>query len=822
MIEGKPYTVHLKQQLFIPSEFRVYTYDVQGSLLSDFAAVTADCYYQGYIEGVANSAVMLSTCSGLRGLLQFENVSYGIEPLDSSSGFEHLVYQIKNGSTERLLSENEYMFRDGEQVSGEVSHTLHIEYNYMGSDKYVVTRKIVQLIGFVNSMFSRLNVTIVLSSLEFWTDYNKIITTGEANELLHRFVKWKNSHLVLRPHDMAYLLVYRDHPRYVGTTFAGKMCVSNYSGAVALYQDVMTLESFSIVVAQLLGLSLGMTYDDSRTCQCSGPTCIMHRNAIVFLPSDFRVYTYSRQGGMHSEIPTIKRDCFYRGYVAGFPSSVATLSTCAGLRGVLQVENITYGIEPLDSAPGFQHLMYRTWNEDVESQLFVENDTLSGDGGVVLQPDTGRDDIYQRAVTLETFSVVVAQLLGLSLGMTLEDPRTCRCTGATCLMHPGAVGAHGPKAFSACSIRDLARFLATEDGRCLLNRPHMNVSYRAPVCGNKVVEPGEECDCGSSQECQRNRCCQPTCRFKSNIKCSTGVCCSNCQFLRNGTLCRSTVDGECDLQEYCNGSSAACPPDFWVMDGHPCKRQSGYCYKSKCQLANKQCTQVFGRGAKSAPLACYEEVNSKNDRMGNCGSQPTGYLSCPVSDFLCGKLVCELPLKKPFVKTTAAVIYARAKSHLCVTLDYMQDLGKTDPMAVSDGTVCGDKKICMNRKCVDVSVLGYNCDIETKCNNRGVCNNRGNCHCDSGWMPPDCTVKTKAGFGGSIDSNFRSSPIADRVHTTAVRNWLLLSCFLFLPVLVGSVFLVMKRKKLAQCCDKKELQADNLEDVDKPGDPSRA
>lgn len=55
--------------------------------------------------------------------------------------------------------------------------------------------------------------------------------------------------------------------------------------------------------------------------------------------------------------------------------------------------------------------------------------------------------------------------------------------------------------------------------------------------------------------------------------------------------------------------------------------------------------------------------------------------------------MCELPLKKPFVKTTAAVIYARAKSHLCVTLDYMQELGKTDPMAVSDGTVCGDKKV---------------------------------------------------------------------------------------------------------------------------------
>uniref|UniRef100_A0A8D0H380 Peptidase M12B domain-containing protein n=1 Tax=Sphenodon punctatus TaxID=8508 RepID=A0A8D0H380_SPHPU len=75
----------------------------------------------------------------------------------------------------------------------------------MGSNNDAVTQKIVQLISFVNTMFSPLNIRIVLSSLEFWTDRNKIPTTGEAAELLQRFLEWKNSHLVLRPHDVAYL-----------------------------------------------------------------------------------------------------------------------------------------------------------------------------------------------------------------------------------------------------------------------------------------------------------------------------------------------------------------------------------------------------------------------------------------------------------------------------------------------------------------------------------------------------------------------------------------------------------------------------------------
>ncbi|OWK00304.1 hypothetical protein Celaphus_00019360, partial [Cervus elaphus hippelaphus] len=54
------------------------------------------CFYQGHAAEIPNSVVTLSTCSGLRGLLQLENVSYGIEPLVSSATYEHIVYQIKD------------------------------------------------------------------------------------------------------------------------------------------------------------------------------------------------------------------------------------------------------------------------------------------------------------------------------------------------------------------------------------------------------------------------------------------------------------------------------------------------------------------------------------------------------------------------------------------------------------------------------------------------------------------------------------------------------------------------------------------------------
>uniref|UniRef100_A0A4W3HAU4 Disintegrin and metalloproteinase domain-containing protein 9-like n=1 Tax=Callorhinchus milii TaxID=7868 RepID=A0A4W3HAU4_CALMI len=57
---------------------------------------TKHCHYLGYVEGIENSIVALSTCSGLRGFLQTGETYYGIEPLENSKGFQHLVYRMED------------------------------------------------------------------------------------------------------------------------------------------------------------------------------------------------------------------------------------------------------------------------------------------------------------------------------------------------------------------------------------------------------------------------------------------------------------------------------------------------------------------------------------------------------------------------------------------------------------------------------------------------------------------------------------------------------------------------------------------------------
>ncbi|CAI5773611.1 and metalloproteinase domain-containing 9-like [Podarcis lilfordi] len=247
-------------------------------------------------------------------------------------------------------------------------------------------------------------------------------------------------------------------------------------------------------------------------------------------------------------------------------------------------------------------------------------------------------------------------------------------------------------------------------------------------------------------ECQRNGCCQKDCKLSPGIECLYGLCCERCKLLEEGTVCREAVS-ECDLPEYCNGSSPVCPPDVHKQDGMPCSN-SNSCFMGNCIDLHKHCTSLFGQGAKQAPLSCFKKVNMRGDQAGNCGKDGLKYRKCYEEDVLCGRLQCTHVNKIPKMLTGQSVVQTPVEGMFCWGFErhigqHVYDLG-----AVRDGTTCGTDKICMNRSCVDRAVLNYDCDF-SKCSNRGVCNSKRNCHCSYGWAPPFCSGR---GFGGSTDS----------------------------------------------------------------------
>ncbi|XP_043845968.1 disintegrin and metalloproteinase domain-containing protein 1a-like [Dromiciops gliroides] len=360
------------------------------------------------------------------------------------------------------------------------------------------------------------------------------------------------------------------------------------------------------------------------------------------------------------------------------------------------------------------------------------------------------------------FAVLMVHELGHNLGMK-HDHVACICPDQPSCIMLGTVSLESR--FSNCSLEAFYEFLRHQQGSCLYDKPAAAGVARGPFCGDHVVDRGEECDCGSVGDCMKDRCCLPSCRLRRGSACASGPCCSKCKFLKAATPCRPSVD-ECDLPEYCNGSSPWCQPDTYKQDGSPC-RGGGYCYQGRCRSLESQCVQVFGEGSRAARQSCYHHLNTQGDRFGNCGSGQEGlrkaFVKCAPEHVMCGRLLCEGIARLPLMRNHHTLIQIPLEDTWCWGVDLFEDVDLPDGGAVKAGTLCGPQKICLNRTCSDVQVLQYDCEPETRCHGRGVCNNLKHCHCDDGYAPPTCASE---GFGGSVDSG---PPPQDTVAALEVR-----------------------------------------------------
>lgn len=117
------------------------------------------------------------------------------------------------------------------------------------------------------------------------------------------------------------------------------------------------------------------------------------------------------------------------------------------------------------------------------------------------------------------------------------------------------------------------------------------------TCGNSIVEEGEDCDCGSIDNChQVDPCCDPiTCKLTKEAQCASGPCCESCQLKERGVICREALN-ECDLPEHCSGDSGDCPGNVFKKNGSPCGEGTGYCFNGVCPTLTLQCEYIWGYG----------------------------------------------------------------------------------------------------------------------------------------------------------------------------------------------------------------------------------
>ncbi|XP_036314504.1 disintegrin and metalloproteinase domain-containing protein 5-like [Pipistrellus kuhlii] len=677
-IKGKPYFVYLKKQSFLYTTSVVYSYDKYNIQKTNNLYDQMDCNYYGYIAGFPNSLVSLNTCSGLRGLLQLKNISYGIEPIEFASEFMHLIFEDKDYYTNISLIgisniyNSDYQYRKSfERVEFFKLIPQYLElyivvdknmFDYMGSDIKTVTEKVIQIFGLVNTMFTQLKLTVVISSIEIWSNKNKISTFGNPYAILYRFSQWKSKH-IFHP---AYLLAFKKQISFKGAVLPGKICFKDEDAGIALQVEGSSLESYAVSIVQLLSLHMGLSFDNTDTCYCSGDVCTMSSEA------------------MHS-------------------------------RGV--------------------------------------------------------------------------------------------------------------KDFSTCSLDEFKYLTSSSSLECLHSSLPIKPVYKSvpDTCGNGLLEKGEQCDCGIGMACTHRKCCDSTaCRLKdSSFECGSGECCTqNCKLKPRGKVCRKQYDDECDFVDYCNGIDSHCVPDTYKRDGQYCNSNESFCYTGECRIFDKQCRDLIGGAARGAQFACYDEINTRGDRYGNCGPN---YCSFP--NLMCGKLVCAWPHKKLVTKANLSVVYTHVRDEICVSTFLNSDRipsnaqttistpGERDETYVQDGTPCGPDMFCVMFQCKEIRHMSNyaQCDNTRDCNDRGFCNNFHHCHCDKGFSPPRCAAE-KGAFGSQDDGHLSNADKSSLVQRPASpKRRIQLIFYISVPMFIIIAAVLIKQDKIRDLCYRGETGSERSE-----------
>lgn len=244
---------------------------------------------------------------------------------------------------------------------------------------------------------------------------------------------------------------------------------------------------------------------------------------------------------------------------------------------------------------------------------------------------------YNTRVPPKVSELTLAHEIGHNFGSPHDFPPECRPGGSAgnFIMYSSATSGErsNNNKFSQCSLKNISQvvqsFLSDNKDNCF-------EVDNGPFCGNKIVEDGEECDCGyNAQECTE-QCCVPrelsldvdyggsrSCQRIRGKECSPseGPCCSDeCTFAGREKQCRQET--ECSHIQTCDGSQSMCPEPAPKPNMTECNNGTQVCMSGKCggsicmKYGMEECFLTSKTGAKSEDMC--EVACQQKDQPSTC------------------------------------------------------------------------------------------------------------------------------------------------------------------------------------------------------------
>ncbi|XP_065601776.1 disintegrin and metalloproteinase domain-containing protein 9-like [Cyrtonyx montezumae] len=552
--------------------------------------------------------------------------------------------------------------------------------------------------------------------------------------------------------------------------------------------------------------------------------------------NDLPVHTYGARGELITKFPYIQDDCFYEGFVEGSPGSTVALSTCSGIRGVLQLGELLYEVEPEQSSSTFQHLICRTAPAErsvpprplPHERPTQDGDRTNGSWETLLVGQLG--DLWGLLVAPRgrNTSLVPFQFKANRHNKTLMLPLFVSISNILNAVYkpmglrivPSAVEMWTTKD-QVLATRSPARTLISFSSWCqkdaaarLLGEHYeeWGFTWKGMVCqpnsvgivpfsGQDAVQDvmtlahmighglGFNHDDGTQLQ---HRSCDCNCPHRG---CIMGSPPGSCLAVSNCSL-KEYYEEVISKNKPCLPNIPSLKPSLFKLCGNRVlERGEG------CDCGNDE---PLGYAAHRAPLSCFRDVNVRGDRCGNRGWNGTHCTKCQQGDATIRSRHQSVHPDRTSGKTL--LVKDIATQTVCIqTPSIPPGLGRVSEEGASRAGMWGalyrlaqllgfcskqmTPEICINRTCVSAAFLDSDCTAN-QCHGRGVCNNKKNCHCDFGWAPPDCRAE---GFGGSVDSSPPPSYCGERVYGAAVK-----AVRMLLVLILISGVLLYKRADIAE------------------------